>query len=112
MGRWLRALLRGGVLVGSACVSGAVGAAFLVFAGYAALRASLSPAYAALVIGGVLLVLAISLAVLAARVPIRQGREVPAVPSRAARPTDELVTLSVFTIAFVLGRRLTDSGRD
>lgn len=94
---------------------GLVGAGFLIFAGYAALRLVTGPALAALVTGAVLIVLAVVLARLSGHFdPARKAKAdgsppVAQPPDPAARPPpDEAATMAAFTAAFVLGRWLAD----
>lgn len=96
---------------------GVAGGGFMVLAGFAALRLVLGTELSALVVGMVLLVLAAILA----RSSLSAGQKVkgkeptdrPAIKhsSAALQPTDP-ATLAVFTVAYVLGRRLADRQRD
>jgi hypothetical protein len=95
---------------------GLVGAGFVIFAGYAALRPVTGPALAALVTGVVLIVLAVGLAWLSSYLdPARRQRAAGPPPplQPAARPQPEdAASMAAFTAAFVLGRWLADNRRD
>lgn len=94
---------------------GLVGAGFVIFAGYAALRPVTGPALAALVTGVVLIVLAVGLAWLSRYLdPARRQRAagpppplLPAAPAARPQPEDA-ASMAAFTAAFVLGRWLAD----
>lgn len=98
---------------------GLVGAGFVIFAGYAALRPVTGPALAALVTGVVLILLAVVLARLLGHFdPARKAKAVgplpvlqPPAPVPRPQPEDA-ATMATFTAAFVLGRWLARTRDD
>jgi hypothetical protein len=118
-GEVMRGFLWRGAPAAAEGLIGLVGAGFVVFAGYAALRPVAGPALAALVTGVVLILLAYGLAwLLRSLDPDRRPRAVvppsalpPAAPA-ARRPPEDAATMAAFTAAFVLGRWLADKRRN
>jgi hypothetical protein len=104
----MRAALRRGALVGAALLIATLGAAFLVFAGYIGLRFLIGPGLAALSIGAAFLALAAGV-LLMARSAVPPDTSAPPLPipppTMPPRPADA-ATVAVFTVAFLLGRRL------
>jgi peptidoglycan/LPS O-acetylase OafA/YrhL len=104
-----RVALRRGAWQGAALFIALVGAGFLLAAAFIGLRDWLGPTMAALTLGGALLVLATAVLLVGRRV-------VPSVPAPPVwtplpvpqpRPSD-VATMTVFTTAFMLGRRLAE----
>jgi hypothetical protein len=117
-GEAARGFLWRGVPAAAEGLIGLVGAGFVIFAGYAALRPVTGPALAALVTGVVLIVLAMLLARLSGYFdPARKAKADPSPPvaqppDPAVRPRPEdAATMAAFTAAFVLGRWLADHRR-
>jgi hypothetical protein len=118
-GEAARAFLWRGVPAAAEGLIGLVGAGFVIFAGYAALRPLTGPALAALVTGVVLIGLAVGLARLSGQFnPARRPKAavpppvmLPAVPDARPQPEDA-APMVAFTAAFVLGRWLADNRRD
>lgn len=109
-GRKAKGAVRRAALTAAAGVMGAVGCGFLLFAAFAALRLLVGPELAALGIGIVLLALA-ALLLRLARGHSAEPQPVAVVTPKAATPPADPITLAVFTVAFVLGRRLADRWR-
>lgn len=104
----LRAALRRGALIGVAGLIAALGAGFLVFAGYLGLRFVLGPTWAALAMGAALLVLSAGVFLMArATLPKTPPPQPSATETPPPSPIDA-ASMAVFTAAFLLGRRLAE----
>jgi hypothetical protein len=108
----MHAALRRGARVGLALLIALPGAAFLLVAAFLGLRTLLGAGLAALILG-------LSLLAVAAGVLLVGRGAVPSLPApplwtappvAAPRPAD-LATMTVFTTAFMLGRRLAERPR-
>lgn len=110
LGRGARAAVRRAAIVAAAGVLAAVGCGFVVFAAFATLRLLVGPELAALVCGVIFLALAALLLRLVQRPPV-VAQPIAAAPPPMAAATTDPATLAIFTVAFVLGRRLADRWR-
>jgi hypothetical protein len=109
-----RALLGRVLLGGFAVALGAAGLAFLIYAGFAALRVQLGPGLSALVLGVGLLVLAAVLMLASGRaVPVRQPTpdSTPGAAPGTPSPRADAAELAAFTASFVIGRFLAGKMR-
>lgn len=109
-GRMAKAAVQRGALLAAAGVIGTVGCGFAVFSAFAALRLLVGSELAALGIGIVFLAMAFLLVRLAQGNSAEPPPVAVVAPEVSVRPADP-ITLAVFTLAFVLGRRLADRWR-
>jgi hypothetical protein len=108
-----RTALRRAVLIGAALLIAIMGAGFLILAAYLGLRFLLGPGLAALVLGVALLAVSAGLFLtVRAKVQIAGPQPLADPPQRqpitAPPASEDAATLAVFTMAFLLGRRLAD----
>jgi hypothetical protein len=101
------------VLIGAALLIAIMGAGFLILAAYLGLRFLLGPGLAALVLGAALLAVSAGMFLtVRAKVQIAGPQPLADPPQRqpitAPPASEDAATLAVFTIAFLLGRRLAD----
>ena len=109
-GRKAKGAVRRAALSAVAGVIAAIGCGFLLFAAFAALRLLVGPELAALGIGIVLLALA-ALLLRLVRGHSAEPLPVAVVAPKVAAPPADPITMAIFTVAFVLGRRLADRWR-
>lgn len=115
-----RTVLRRGTLAAAIGLTALVGVGFIVFAAYIAMRPALGPAFSALLTGASLIGLAAATAAVCGQVTLPSKPQPPAESQHALRQgplatlprTAEATTMAVFTVAYVLGRRLADRRRN